>query len=295
MRFMLCLKRVKYDRMGRLGEKVAALKHFVGRENVRLAKVEKHSKVTLWVVGIFGAIFISAIIGACTQLLALNGRISKMEANASAAVEGMEELRLSNASQTPAAPESIQEVQQVLASARTKQVKLDADSIARAGSRFVDASTSNREAWSVVLQFADYRSSQINPGLVPSLRSLRQSSLVSDAVFPNGFTVKAFGYATSETSALIGLLDQAPIATRVQWIVADPRGTQGQGQGYVLDGKHMRNTVIVNSNVGYDGGPTDLENIYFINCKFSLSDRNQAVRSFANAVIAGTPVTFQQP
>lgn len=52
----------------------------------------------------------------------------------------------------------------------------------------------------------------------------------------------------------------------------------------VLDNEYMKNVVVRDATVEYDGGPTKLENVYFVNCKFILP-QGQPDRGFSETLL----------
>jgi hypothetical protein len=60
----------------------------------------------------------------------------------------------------------------------------------------------------------------------------------------------------------------------------------------LLDGHRLRNVVIHDVQVRYDGGPLAMENVYFVNCKFVITKKPDA-QSFVQNVISSVPVKFQ--
>ena len=56
----------------------------------------------------------------------------------------------------------------------------------------------------------------------------------------------------------------------------------------LLDGKHFKNVVFRNVKVVYNGGPSILENVYFLNCTFDVSP-GPAGQEFAGKLLEGGP------
>lgn len=58
-----------------------------------------------------------------------------------------------------------------------------------------------------------------------------------------------------------------------------------------LDDMYLKNVIIRNSIVSYNGGPVSLENVTFVNCIFKLSNA-AAPRHFADRLLEATEVSF---
>jgi hypothetical protein len=68
---------------------------------------------------------------------------------------------------------------------------------------------------------------------------------------------------------------------------------EGGLDALVLDGMYMKNVIVRNSRVIYEGGPVRLENVSFVNCTFVLSER-QPVRELGDSILQATSVHFEQ-
>lgn len=67
-------------------------------------------------------------------------------------------IHLAQVSSTPTNPQSSKEAQTLLDAAKAKNIRLSNDAIVEAGKRFVEASTTNADAWNAVLKLLDYKS-----------------------------------------------------------------------------------------------------------------------------------------
>jgi hypothetical protein len=66
------------------------------------------------------------------------------------------------------------------------------------------------------------------------------------------------------------------------------------GGGVALDGVRLRHVFLRDLYVQYDGGPTQLEDLTFINCKFGGLINPQSME-FIKVVLSATKVTFPAP
>jgi hypothetical protein len=103
-------------------------------------------------------------------------------------------------------------------------------------------------------------------------------------------TVTTSGTAMAENSARLESLYEPQPVSNIALIVI-----QGRTDTVMLDGEYMKNVIIKDAVVGYDGGPTRLENVYFVNCKFVLSPKLIENRGFNDAVLAKVPTSYRTP
>jgi hypothetical protein len=66
---------------------------------------------------------------------------------------------------------------------------------------------------------------------------------------------------------------------------------EGGTDSIVLDGMYMKNVVLRNAKVIYEGGPVRLENVYFIKCSFTFAS-TPTVLAFEEAVLQTASVNF---
>ena len=63
------------------------------------------------------------------------------------------------------------------------------------------------------------------------------------------------------------------------------------GAAFILDGMHLKNVVLQNVTVVYQGGPVILENIYFVGCTFAIN-QSAASRELSATLLKPSPVSF---
>jgi hypothetical protein len=61
----------------------------------------------------------------------------------------------------------------------------------------------------------------------------------------------------------------------------------------VLDGEYMKNVVVRNAVVKYEGGPLKLENTHFGNCTFQFL-QTPGSRELGLQLLAGVPLTLSE-
>jgi hypothetical protein len=62
------------------------------------------------------------------------------------------------------------------------------------------------------------------------------------------------------------------------------------GGGTSLDGMQLRNVVLQNVHIVYQGGPVLIKNVYFINCTFEITSAPNS-QNLALAMLAPAPAT----
>jgi hypothetical protein len=179
----------------------------------------------------------------------------------------------------------------IIKDAVRSQVKLRADLIRTATSDFEKKGTP--EAWQAVLDLMHYHSSLIVP--VPRLvyggldiaEPNRYHISVHGEPFPHmrnsGITVRV------EDAALYEKITEHPNAqfqTGVSSILVEA------GSGMNLDGFRVKHVTFKDTSIFYDGGPLELEDVYFGNCTFYVAD-NLGGRQFSDVVIKSNAVTVR--
>jgi hypothetical protein len=66
-----------------------------------------------------------------------------------------------------------------------------------------------------------------------------------------------------------------------------------EGGAPVLDDMHLKNVVIRNAFVVYNGGKLELENVYFINCTFQIAKNDNGKSFLGNLVSFGPEHRFK--
>lgn len=54
----------------------------------------------------------------------------------------------------------------------------------------------------------------------------------------------------------------------------------------------MKNVIFKDTEITYDGGPVDMQNVFFVNCTFNIVKKPNG-KNFATSVLASLPSTFQ--
>lgn len=215
-----------------------------------------------------------------------------------------------NVSQLPTRTllERLPAVNDLLATAKDQNVKVNSKVVTDTGARLVRSSTQNQAAWKTALSFVDYRSF-LNADFQPNLGQLTPSPASSagcQIVFfsrplPPNFSISgkwetAFrvyqggGTASAEKSAkLEDIRKPQPLCPGVGFFVLDEMDHRIP---LVLDYSYMRNVIIRNAIVDYDGGPIRLENVYFVNCTFIMKSQHKTQNLALALLSTATSTTF---
>ncbi len=204
------------------------------------------------------------------------------------------------ASSQPTKPQYQADAISVLEDAQKRSIAIPVSVVAESGKSFVDASGRDEKAWAVALNYISYRTSlnksPISRATPPAERPHKDGFAVGILIFPkDGETVhpprpRMYGSTTADKAALFEPIPTQgghPGSDNAEFAVLD-----FEGQGTSLDNVRMRNLVIVNAVIHYTGKSIDLENVFFINCKFDIK-RNQNTEHFAGSVLQAEATTFK--
>ena len=213
----------------------------------------------------------------------------------------LKEIQLKQIASNPADPDNIKAAKALLAVAQTEKFKIASSVIETAGKRFLQVAQKDPQAWPAAQDFLGYRSF-LNADFVPNLGQLTpatgNSKYSPDISITHIFSTPARmmiwfagGYATSDKSARLEKLS-APHREGSEFtyfvLEGGPNATIG------LDGFYLKNVIVRNSSVSYDGGPVRLENVYFVNCTFTTTRllTPQTV-DFGLELLANVPTSYQ--
>ncbi len=225
----------------------------------------------------------------------LTERIAKLEGK-------MEMLRLKSAASDPTSRSNIKEATEALASAKQNKLPLDPGLFKETGSKFISAAAKQPEAWRAVQQYLAYRSF-LNTDL--KLESAKLEVTTKTSTYRETVTVLpdpqhpelhpvfqllyVGGHAAPEESARLERLDSPqPVESGLKFFLID-----GGHDTIVLDGEYMKNVIIRNADVKYDGGPVVLENVYFLNCTFVSFRLTPNSSRLSEALLASAPTAFK--
>jgi hypothetical protein len=182
----------------------------------------------------------------------------------------------------PLNQDSISKIDQTLDQAAAFRVKVSAQTIALVRSVLTSNLQSGglgSEAWRTILSLASYRSTlndgrwirelrsrSVNPERIDSLYALHWIPGEGPGEGPSFDTAVVMPPVPKSEGAISEKIgeDLNPDAVRL------PQARFVRGGSVILDGFHMRNIIYVATHVAYNGSPVILENVTFINCRFSI-------------------------
>ena len=60
-----------------------------------------------------------------------------------------------------------------------------------------------------------------------------------------------------------------------------------------LDGYHLRNVIVRDARIVYNGGPVLLENVFFVNCTFEIEEHDDRGKVLTDNIISDSGITFK--
>jgi hypothetical protein len=197
----------------------------------------------------------------------------------------------------------------VAQAATERQVETDPSVVAKVGEQVLAIGRNSAEsqaAWNAALDLAAYRSF-LNRAFVPRIPP---DPPVSDSQRTQWITripLEVFGrvgqavprpvmdfYGISSTPTLY-----EPIARPARFGEIGPalmviRGQLHPDVRIPLDGFRLRNIVVRDMNVAWMGGPTALENVAFVNCRFQFERNEPGSERLVRELLANERVTFTE-
>jgi hypothetical protein len=192
------------------------------------------------------------------------------------------------AGQAPS-PEHAKEVRAVLSGAGVSGIQIEQSLIRRTAQQLLNASVSDPSAWAAVNSCISYQSTLIsNP--TPLVPFRPGPTAVTDPSDYEGLSFKpseeqdrefqkrpsnqlvlelfkAGPLVPPERAYVLELLNRPGVHRNwsAEFMIVEARG------GYIfLDGTRMRQVIIRNAIIVYDGGPTELQDVFFGNCTFQI-------------------------
>ncbi len=175
---------------------------------------------------------------------------------------------------------------EVATAASEKRIAIDPQTLASVGEGLQQMGFKNVSYKSEVTKslnaLASYRST-LNIARAPPRTNVRQVPFtieVRAARIP-GRPVSQIGLmgmgeeVLADQGALYIALGNPPpqFKTTAKYYIVDATGMR-----VILDGSNIRNVIIQNATIEYDGGPVRLENIFFLNCTFRIKEGKDADR-----------------
>jgi hypothetical protein len=226
------------------------------------------------------------------KLITLGERVAKIEGK-------LDNLRIQRLAMQPKMGTNGKQVSEILKTAKKDGIRIDPELITVAGKEFISAGVSSSDpgVWNAALAFLDYRSA-INSALAPTTDKFTPADKKDrwSAILPANLEKANFfflhGKAVSAEQAAVF----EPIGKRLnvdgrigsEFILLS--GSTGLPEGWKLDGYRLRNVIFKDSEITYEGGPIDMQNVIFANCTFKVSKLPNG-KNFASTVLASAPAT----
>lgn len=193
---------------------------------------------------------------------------------------------------------------EILDEAKKSGTRFDPKIIITAGQEFISAgiSSSDPDIWKTALAFLDYRSTANTVGAATTNEFTpadKQKRYEWQGIFPvngkNANFIFAHGKVVSADKAAVfePIEKRLNIGKTVGSEFTLLGGSTGFPGGWKLDGYRMKNVIFKDTEITYEGGPVDMQNVYFVNCTFHVAKKPNG-KNFASTVLASAPATTFQ-
>jgi hypothetical protein len=190
---------------------------------------------------------------------------------------------------------------EILNTAKKSGTRFDPKLITIAGQEFISAgvSSSDPDIWKTALAFLNYRSTENTVGAATTDKFTpadKKKRYEWQGIFPvnskNANFIFAHGKAVSAEKAAVFEPKEKHLnigkTVGSEFILLG--GSTGFPGGWKLDGYRMKNVIFKDTEITYEGGPVDMQNVYFVNCTFNVAKRPNG-KNFASTVLASAPAT----
>jgi len=185
-------------------------------------------------------------------------------------------------------------LENLVAVAKNQNVTVDPKIVTEVGTKLVDASRQNAEAWNAVLRWVEYKS--FNNSFFSFLPDTTNEPTFTDryvinlppSAYPPSILLK--GKAPADVAAQTGYIGQ----DRNKGLTFGPAWIVMEGGEVGIDALDLRNVVFHRVQISYlGGGPVWMKNVYFIDCTFKMTITPVA-QNLALALLEPEPsITFQ--
>jgi hypothetical protein len=173
---------------------------------------------------------------------------------------------------------ALPEIKTAAVAARSASIDLNPTVVANLGDKILGLQQSPG-AWPTVLELMDYRSF-FNTSLAPQLGQHPRTQLPLTELWM-GYTIKPIhpgipiptpkviaygkGVPKSEAAVMEPIGQESQVPVQPLFMVVD-----ATGWALNLSGQHLKNVIIENAEIHYEGGNLILEDVWFINCIFKM-------------------------
>lgn len=231
------------------------------------------------------------------KLVDMGQRVAKIEGK-------LEGIKIQNLAMQPKKGVNAKKASEILNAARKDGTRLDPELITTAGKEFISAGVSSNDplVWNAALAFLNYRTTEntvraaTTDELTPADKNKRnQWQAMFPANHPNANFLFAHGKGVpAEKAAVFEPINQhlnMGQTSGSEFILLG--GSPGFPGGWKLDGFRMKNVIFKDTEITYEGGPIEMQNVHFVNCTFNVLKRPNGF-NFATSVLASAPATTFQ-
>ncbi len=280
------------ERMAVTEKRVHSIESDLGQIAQRLAKLEGHkdesaaphkspNAALIAVLSVLGMAVIWYWSWVGTQVVAQGKQISQILTILSPEI-------VKKASSQPENPQSAKQVEQIVKKAMKQGERLDPALVSEAGAKFTDAVDRTPDAWRAATALLDY-ASFLNVN-APNPQPIMQLNETPTKYLPQQLEGRVAIGRVLGTAQFPNLPEAHPLNQPDQNanLASGPAFFLIRNGDFVLDGMLLKNVIIQDSQVIYDGGPLVLQNVYFVNCTFKIKRQPKSLE-FARAIFGAHP------
>ena len=205
-------------------------------------------------------------------------------------------LRVKALASNPVDPANQAEAKSLFAAAKKESIQLPVPVIEQGGQSFIEAAKTDQTAWGVALDFVAYRSDLNIPPkgqAIPWAQSPGKARTEYHLHVVDGKSVPTMGW-----------IDRVPMAQGARAELIDQKLQQNaeigtarfvmSGGALNLDGMYLRHAVLLDVEVHYSGARTVLEDVAFVNCRFSM-DNTPNSRTVGERILSSNQLDLAIP
>ncbi len=187
--------------------------------------------------------------------------------------------------------EQLPDLKSLATTAKAENIAIKPEIVEAVGKKLVEAG--DADAWTTAIDFVNYKSF-LNISLSVAIKNILPVGGTLTTHYhirsPQGMAAPRFqvaGVVPSAEAAHVFAMGtpnpDASLSMGNDWIL-------GTGGAATLDGAQLKKVIFRNVYVVYDGGPLQMENVYFLNCTFDIKQQANGER-FALALLGPLPDT----
>ena len=224
----------------------------------------------------------------------INERVGQVEKSLEKLNDRIDFIQLRQIVSSPINTQNAKLARQIAISAKSEGRAIDPGLVEETGKKLISSSHQVPDAWGTAVQFLNYKSFRNQfSNLIPDSRN---------ATPRKGSQYRGFlpNEGKNPFYISIGAVGTAPINTAAEFhpIGEDPNQNMEFGDAVIfvqsdalqLDNMQMRNVVLKDSRILYDGGPLLMSNVFFVNCTFEVKETRYS-QGLLMAALAPNPST----